>query len=164
MSKITKKIMKNQLKWVGLGLITVLVILQFFQPDRSNKLSDPKMELLSLVPASAEVANLLERACQDCHSNKTVYPWYSYISPLSFWIKDHVDDGKKHFNMSEFGTYPVKKAAHKLEEGFEVIEKGEMPMESYTWMHPEARLSAAEKKVLIQWFKDSYAAAEQKTE
>jgi hypothetical protein len=66
--------------------------------------------------------------------------------------------------MSEFGTYPAKKAAHKLEEGFEVIENGEMPMDSYTWMHPEAKLTDAEKKVLINWFKASYAAAEAKIE
>jgi hypothetical protein len=159
-----QKDMKNQLKWVGFGLLAVLVILQFFQTDKPNKETDPKMELLSIVPASAEVADLLERACQDCHSNKTKYPWYSYIAPVSFWVTHHIDDGKKHFNMSEFGTYPAKKAAHKLEEGFEVIENGEMPMDSYTWMHPEAKLTDAEKKVLINWFKASYAAAEAKIE
>ncbi|MFN5789580.1 MAG: heme-binding domain-containing protein, partial [Bacteroidota bacterium] len=81
--------MKNQLKWVGFGLLAVLVILQFFQTDKTNKETDPNMELLSLVPASAEVADLLERACQDCHSNKTKYPWYSYIAPVSFWVKHH---------------------------------------------------------------------------
>jgi hypothetical protein len=159
-----QKDMKNQLKWVGFGLLAVLVILQFFQTDKTNKETDPKMELLSIVPASAEVADLLERACQDCHSNKTKYPWYSYIAPVSFWVTHHIDDGKKHFNMSEFGTYPPKKAAHKLEEGFEVIENGEMPMDSYTWMHPEAKLTDTEKKVLINWFKASYAAAEAKIE
>ena len=63
--------MKNQLKWVGFGLLAVLVILQFFQTDKTNKETDPNMELLSLVPASAEVADLLERACKDCHTNKT---------------------------------------------------------------------------------------------
>jgi len=156
--------MSSQLKWVGYGLLTVLVVLQFFQTDKTKEKTDPSMELLSIVPASAEIADLLERACQDCHSNESKYPWYSYIAPISFLVQHHIDDGKKHFNMSAFGTYPAKKAAHKLEEGSEVIASGEMPMNSYTWMHPEAKLTDAEKKVLINWFKASYAAAEAKIE
>jgi hypothetical protein len=92
----------------------------------------------------------------DCHSNHTDYPWYSNIFPLNVWIDDHVKDGRKHLNFSEWGTYEPKKQAHKMEECFEEIEKGEMPMESYTFIHAEARLDENQRKLLVDWFKNQY--------
>jgi len=152
--------MRKSWKWAAGGLLGLLLFLQFFQPDKTPPPSDENLDMLSRLPADAKVAGLLERACQDCHSHKTKYPWYSYLAPVSFWIANHIEDGRKHFNMSVFGTYPPKKAAHKLEEGYEVLESHEMPMDSYTWLHPEARLTEEERRVLSLWFRKQYAAAE----
>lgn len=80
-----------------------------------------------------------------------MYPWYSNVQPLAWWINDHVKEGKGEFNYSEFTTYSPKRARHKLEEVAEQVNEHEMPLNSYTWIHAEARLTDAERKVLTDW-------------
>ena len=92
---------------------------------------------------------ILKTNCYDCHSNHTVYPWYAEIAPVSFWLADHVKDGKKHFNVSDWESYSAKRKDHKLEELFEEVERGEMPLDSYTWIH--GNISEDEQKILMQW-------------
>jgi hypothetical protein len=96
----------------------------------------------------------MKAACYDCHSNQSTYPWYTNIQPVGWFVKDHIEDGKKHLNFSEFGTYTAKKQAHKLEECGEMIEKGEMPLSSYTIIHKEAVLTEAQQTSLVNYFKE----------
>ena len=103
---------------------------------------------------SDEIASKIKASCYDCHSNVSEYPWYSNIQPVGWFLKHHIDDGKKHLNFSEFGTYSPKKQAHKLEESYELIEKGEMPLSSYTLIHKDAVLTEAEQATLIAYFKE----------
>ena len=94
---------------------------------------------------------ILERACYDCHSNHTRYPWYAEIQPLGWWLADHVKEGKAHLNFSTFGTYPAKRQTRKLEELIEEVEGGNMPLGSYKLTHTDARLTPAEIKALTDW-------------
>jgi hypothetical protein len=87
----------------------------------------------------------------DCHSNNTIYPWYSHIQPAAWWMNNHVKDGKKDLNFDEFLTYTKKKQFKKMEETIELVKEGEMPLKSYTWIHNDAKLTEAEKTALTDW-------------
>jgi hypothetical protein len=102
-------------------------------------------------PVPADVENILQRACYDCHSNATTYPWYANLQPVGWWLERHVRDGKRHLNFSEFASYSAKRATRKLEETVDLVRKHQMPLDSYTWMHHDARLSDAEIKTLADW-------------
>lgn len=138
-------------KKILIGLVIVLVILQFIRPERniSTAASANDIRVTHAVPAN--VLSVLKRACYDCHSNNTNYPWYTNIQPVGWWMQHHVNEGKEELNFSEFGTYSAKKAAHKLEETAEMVEEKEMPLESYTWIHKDAKLSADEIKLVADW-------------
>jgi hypothetical protein len=83
-----------------------------------------------------------------------VYPWYTNIAPFSFWIKQHINEARRHLNFSEWGTYNDKRAHHKLEENYEMVLEGHMPLPSYTWMHSEAIITDADRKSLATWFQN----------
>jgi hypothetical protein len=99
----------------------------------------------------ADVQKILRRACYDCHSNATVYPWYAEIQPFGWWLTTHVNDGKRHLNFSEFGTYTLKRSVSKLEQISDEVSQHAMPLPSYTWVHSEARLTTTEIKQLTDW-------------
>ena len=142
------------MKKILIALLVVLVVLQFFQIDKTNPETDINQDFLTIHNPPAEIASTMKAACYDCHSNKSVYPWYSNIQPIGWYLKDHIEEGKEHLNFSEFGTYTAKKQAHKLEECYELIEKGEMPLSSYTIIHKEAVLSETQQTELVSYFKE----------
>lgn len=137
--------MNKYLKYGLGGIVALLVILQFIPVEMSNP------PVTSEMPVNSEVKTVLKRACYDCHSNETVWPWYSKIAPVSFLVAYDVNDGRKHLNFSTWGEYKAKKKNHKLEELVEEVESDAMPMDAYVFMHPETALSAEEKAMLISW-------------
>lgn len=139
------------LKKIALLLLIALVAIQFIRPDRN--LSDEPYDSAFLVETNPpkEVLETLRSSCYDCHSNQTQYPWYFNVSPVSFWIADHIEHGKGHFNVSDWSSYKVDKKEHKLEEVVEMMESAEMPLPEYTWTHKEARLTVDQKQALIEW-------------
>ncbi|MBO6792787.1 MAG: heme-binding domain-containing protein [Balneolaceae bacterium] len=139
---------------IAFGLLAVLVILQFFQIDKTNPVSNPANDFMNIANPPEEVATILKTACYDCHSNNTRYPWYTNIQPVAWWIKDHIDHGRSELNFSEFGTYSQRRADHKLEESAEYILSEEMPLPSFTWAHAEARLTDEERTFLADWFEE----------
>lgn len=141
------------LKNIAIFLIFLLLIIQSFRIDKTTQPIDAEKDFISLTSANVEVTNTLKIACYDCHSNQPTYPWYTNIAPFSWWVKHHTDEGSHHLNFSEWGTYSEKHRNHKLEECVEMIEEGEMPLESYTWMHKEAKLTDAQKLQLVEFFK-----------
>lgn len=141
-------------KKILFGLATILIVLQFFQINKENPTTDPSLDFMAMYPPSEEVASILKTACYDCHSNKTVYPWYTYTQPLGWWVGDHIDHGRDELNFSEFGNYNPRRADHKLEEGIEYVEEKEMPLPSYTWAHWDADLTDSEREMLIAWFRE----------
>jgi hypothetical protein len=104
------------------------------------------------------VKNALAVACNDCHSNNTRYPWYSSIQPVSWFLANHVNDGKRHLNFDEFLSYEPKRMDHKMEELIESQEEGWMPISSYTLIHKDAILNADQKKAIIDYAKEVKAA------
>ncbi len=102
---------------------------------------------------SPATRDLAKRACFDCHSNETVWPWYSNIAPVSWLIQRDTDEGRRHLNFSEWQVAGSR--IREVGEIYGVILEGEMPPFQYLPMHPEARLSAAEKQALIDGLKKS---------
>jgi len=137
------------LKRILLILAIVFVAAQFVRPDFAN----PPVDEAKVLRAPANVQAILDRSCADCHSNRTVYPWYSRITPVSWWLAKHIRNGRREVNFDEIGGYSAKKAAHKMQEICEQVEKGEMPLESYLPLHPAAKLSEADRKTLCDWAK-----------
>lgn len=145
------------LKKIALFLLVILIGLQFYRPEQNDLPGDYMADFITETNPSQDVKMLLEQSCYDCHSNHTEYPWYNTIAPVSYWIADHVEDGKKHLNFSEWSTYELKKKDHKLEELIEEVEKDKMPLKEYTWTHEKARLTAEQKAALIDWAKRTRA-------
>lgn len=139
------------LKKIAITLLVAFVVIQFFRPAQNKSLGNhTKVFIVETNPPEA-VRVVLEQTCYDCHSNNTNYPWYINVAPVSFWISDHVKDGKKHLNFSDWESYSDKKKAHKLEEVIETLEEGEMPLQEYTWIHEEAILTESQKSMVKEW-------------
>ncbi len=135
-----------------MALIILLLLLQFIRIERDNPSVDPDQDAMLLLQAPAEIASMIRRACYDCHSHHSVYPWYTHLAPISFWIKRHINKGRQHLNFSTWGAYSRERAHHKLEECYEEVLEGHMPLPSYIWMHQEAKLTPAERRDLAEWF------------
>jgi uncharacterized membrane protein len=138
------------IKKILIGLLIALVVIQFIRPER-NLSGDTKNDISTKYPMPDSVKAIVTKACADCHSNKTAYPWYASIQPLSFWLADHVNEGKSEMNFNEFASYRIAKQNHKLEEVIEQVKEGEMPLKSYTLIHKEADLTEAERVILTKW-------------
>jgi hypothetical protein len=145
--------MKKYLKWTAFALLSLLLVLQFFQINKSNPEIKSGEDFLVINKTEATTAKLIKDACYDCHSYETKYPWYTYVVPLSWWIKNHIVNGRKELNFSTWSTYSAKKADHKLEESIEMIEEKKMPLKSYVIAHSEAKLSPEKIKQLGDYFR-----------
>ncbi len=142
------------IKKILIGFLVILFIIQFIRPDK-NESNDVKAAISTKYQVPEEVDHLLKVSCNDCHSNKTVYPWYGNIQPIAWWLDDHIRDGKRNLNFSEFTKLPIAVQHHKFEEIIEEVEEHEMPLESYTYLglHQEADLTAAQRKTIMNWAK-----------
>ncbi len=140
---------KKTVKVILVLALIALVAIQFIRPEKNNDGYKSVALFESETKPSGKVATILKENCYDCHSNQTQYPWYAEVAPFSLWLNNHIEDGKKHFNVSEWSNYSIKKKEHKLEELVEMVEEGEMPLWSYTIIH--GNLSKDDKKLLLQW-------------
>jgi hypothetical protein len=143
------------LKKILIGLLVVLVLIQFFRPEKNDS-NDLTLDVSTKYKVPEDVSQILRVACNDCHSNKTNYPWYAQIQPVAWWLNDHVTEGKEHLNFSNFTQLPIAVQNHKFEEVIEVIDENEMPLESYTYLglHPEAKLTEDQKTTLKNWARE----------
>lgn len=139
---------KKPIRILLLVLLVAFVAIQFIPVDRSNPTSNPQEEFFNLVTIDPEAGSMLKKACFDCHSNYTRYPWYSYVAPVSFILADHVKEGREELNFSQWATYSEKKKAHKLEECIEALREGWMPLEGYVALHSEADLTKEQREML----------------
>jgi hypothetical protein len=141
-------------KKILIGLLVVFVLAQFVKPQK-NLGNNRQNDIATKYNVPENIDKILQNACNDCHSNKTSYPWYANIQPIAWWLNHHVSDGKKHLNFSEFTLKPIAVQNHKLEEVIETVEKHEMPLNSYTYfgLHPEAKLNQEQRNQLITWAK-----------
>lgn len=139
------------IKKIGLGLFVLLAAAQFVRPAKNLSTGLGPNDITRQHAVPAQVLGVLEKACYDCHSNHTRYPWYAEVQPVRWWLDSHIKDGKRHLNFSEFGTYAAKRAGKKLDEIVDEVELRHMPLRSYVWMHAEARLTPEEIKLLAGW-------------
>lgn len=149
--------MKKALKLAAIALVIAFIGLQFFQIDKTNPPITDTETLEAAVAVPPDVALILGRSCNDCHTNKTIYPWYANIQPAGWFLKDHIDEGKKELNLSKFNTFETKRKLKKLEEICEQVETTEMPLPSYLWIHRDAALTETERKALCDWTRTSIA-------
>lgn len=139
------------LKKTFLALLVVFVAAQFWRPARNLSSAPTPNDINVKHPTPASVQALLKRACYDCHSNNTRYPWYAEVQPVRWWLERHIHKAKEDLNFSEFGSYAPKRATRRLEALADEVADKRMPLPSYTWMHPEARLTPDEIKLLVDW-------------
>ncbi len=143
--------MKRILKIVVIVFVGAFIAAQFFRPDRTNPPIVQVETLEATTDVPDNVAQILKRSCKDCHSNQTIYPWYSNLTPFSWLLKNHIDEGRAELNFSVWNTYDAKKKSRKLDEICDQVSSGEMPHSQYLWIHRDAILSDDDKKLLCDW-------------
>lgn len=143
--KIPREMLKKWLKLGGLALVVLLVLAQFVPVERTNPPVGDEIE------APPEVMAVLQRSCYDCHSNETVWPAYSRVAPISWLVVHDVNEGRSGVNYSEWGALSEEDKLHLLEETWEEVEEGKMPLKKYTLLHQDARLSESDLATLRDW-------------
>lgn len=134
-----------------LFLLVGLIVIQFIHPKR-NKSEGPQTNYIgNSFAIPGDVKNILAKACNDCHSNNTNYPWYSKLQPVDWWMDKHVRNGKKDLNFDEYTHKSLRYQYRKMEEIIDLVKEGEMPLNSYTWVHKDAKLSNDEKNKIYNW-------------
>ena len=146
MNKTAKKIL--------IGLLIIFVIIQLIPANRPDTNTDLSNDLITTENVPDEVAAILHKACYDCHSNQTRYPWYSYVAPVSWLVAKDTREGREELNFSEWNTLSKRKKIKILDEMGEEVEEGEMPMKIYTIIHRDANLMDQERETLINWTKE----------
>jgi len=141
----------NIAKKFCLLLLIVFIIAQFFGPKKNDGSLESVTAFLKETKPPENVKAILTESCFDCHSNATRYPWYSNITPVNYWMADHVEHGTKHFNVSTWEGTLVKRKDHKMEELIEFVELKKMPLPSYIWTHSDAKLSDKQIKDMLKW-------------
>ena len=144
--------MKIRKSYIVSTLLILLIGIQFIRPARnySQAISEHSLGRLYEIPDT--LSWVLQKACFDCHSNNTRYPWYSNVQPFGWMLANHIRKGKTDLNFDEFGTYSTRKQKNKLKAIVNEIRDNKMPLRSYTWLHKDARLNEKEKQLLINWF------------
>ncbi|WP_159519450.1 heme-binding domain-containing protein [Sunxiuqinia indica] len=142
--------MRKILKVLLVVVVVALIVIQFIQPEK-NEGGIETNHLLKQEQVPAEISAILTNACLDCHSNQTTYLWYHQVAPVSFFINNHIHEGKSELNLSDWGTMDILDKIGTMEDIAKEVEEGKMPLKSYTLIHPKARLSDQERKTLIDW-------------
>jgi hypothetical protein len=149
--------MKRALKIIVVVLFIGFVVIQFIRPDMTNPPVVAEQTLEASVQVPENVAAILKRSCADCHTNNTIFPWYSKIQPAAWFQMSHINDGRRHLNLSEWAKLEDRRKKRKLEEVCEQVESREMPLPSYLWLHWDAKMSDEEIKILCDWTKAEVA-------
>jgi len=150
-ANIEMKTVWKIVKWLLISLVCLFILIQLKRPARTNPAVDESQTIEAHTQMPPQVKDILDRSCRDCHSNKTEWPWYTNVAPLSWWITDHVNQGRKQLNLSEWGKLDKDRQDKKLRQICDEVEDGAMPLPSYLPMHPKAKLSEQDKKTLCDW-------------
>jgi hypothetical protein len=146
--------MKKALCFTGLGFLLAFGAVQFIPAPRNAGAAEGPKSLVVREKVPGEVKAMLQRACYDCHSNDTKYPWYAAVQPVAWWLNQHVTDGKAAVNFSDFARYDTKHTVRKLQAVADEVRDHGMPLASYRLIHREARLTDAEIALLAKWAED----------
>ena len=140
-----------KMKRILLLLLGIVVLIQFIPSNLPDVTFENPNDLLANNDVPENIESLLRTSCYDCHSNETVYPWYSYVAPVSYLISKDTREGREHLNFSEWEKMDAIEKAEALDDMAEEVEEGEMPMKIYPIMHSNARLSDADRNALAEW-------------
>jgi len=143
--------MKKILKSIAIVFVVAFIAIQFYRPDQMNPPIIEAETLEATVQVPENISTILSRSCNDCHSNKTVYPWYARITPSNWLLASHIEEGRNELNFSVWATYEARKKKRKLDEICEQVESGAMPYDQYRWIHRDAILTGDDKKLLCDW-------------
>jgi hypothetical protein len=143
--------MNRIMRWTSSAVILGAAAIQFVRPARTNPVTVPERTLAANVDVTPEARAVLDRSCRDCHSNDTRWPWYSNVAPVSWFVIDHVNHGRRHLNFSDWAKYPPDETEQLLKNTCAFARKGSMPLPSYLWAHRDARLSDADVLALCEW-------------
>ncbi len=138
-------------KWIAIALACVFAVAQLWRPARTNPTIDQSQTIQASLQMYPQVTGIIDRSCRDCHSNETRWPWYTNVAPVSWFIVDHVNEGRKEMNLSEWGRYDRDRHRRLLRDMCELVEDGAMPLGTYIPLHAGSTLSADDKKVFCEW-------------
>lgn len=138
--------------WMAVLVVAIVLVIQVIPVERNVSTVPPGQSFEKTEKVPANVAAILKVSCYDCHSNNTRYPWYSELQPGAWFMARHIKKGKEELNFDEFNNYSKRRKKAKIKSIISQIEKDEMPLKSYRMMHGNARLSADEKKELLDFF------------
>jgi hypothetical protein len=139
------------LKWLVILVAVAFVVIQFKRPSRANPPVNEAQTIYAQTQMTPQVSAILERSCRDCHSNKTVWPWYTNVSPISWFVADHVEHGRADLNFSVWGTYDQRRKGRRLQQMCDLASDGSMPLSSYTPLHRGSKPSPEDVKTLCAW-------------
>lgn len=140
--------MKKIIFWVA----AIFLGIQLIPVDRENKPVNKNDNFVDIHKTPENIRIILKNACYDCHSNETKYPNYSYIAPISWTIKDHINEGRNHLNFSEWGSYNKELRQNAIEKTISTVHNLEMPLPSYIGYHPKANLTTKQRETMEQYF------------
>ena len=132
-------------------LLAALILIQFIRPPKNISKSIGVNDITTKYFIPDDVQHILKASCYDCHSNNTRYPWYCNFQPFDWWITGHITEGKKELNFDEFNNRSLRYKYHKLESTVDEVKEDHMPLNSYLWIHKDAKLTEDEKSKLINW-------------
>ena len=138
--------------WLAVLVVAIVLVIQVIPVERNVSTVPPGQSFEKTEKVPANVAAILKVSCYDCHSNNTRYPWYSELQPGAWFMAQHIKKGRDELNFDEFNNYSKRRKKAKIKSIISQIEKDEMPLRSYRMMHGNARLSADEKKELLDFF------------
>jgi len=150
-SKRNLILLKKKLKYLVLVLVIGFVGIQFIPSDLNQSKIVPKEDIIKFYKPQEEIISLLKNSCYDCHSNNTVYPWYSKLQPISWLLESHIAEAKDELNFNEFNAYSKRKQKAKLKSIMSQLEDDVMPLKSYVLMHSNAKLTDNDKAIIIAW-------------
>lgn len=133
-------------------ILGVFILIQFIRPEK-NVSGDKANHISTIIDIPNDVNEILKTSCSDCHSNRTLYPWYSEIAPISWYLASHVNDGKEHLNFSEWASYNKDQRKHILNDLQEELEDQKMPLKSYLIIHKDAEMTKNQYETLLNWVK-----------
>ncbi len=133
------------------SLFVFFLAIQAIRPLKNNGNPGGPADITKIVKVPDSVMSILKKSCYDCHSNYTSYPWYDKITPVNWWLTNHINEGKRNLNFTNFGDNTPRKMKKKLEEIAQTVEKNQMPLNSYLWIHKNAGLNATEKQMIADW-------------
>ena len=135
----------------GVGILALLFLLAFVHPFGNARVADRRKQLMSSAEIGAPVLDVLQRSCQNCHSERTIWPAYSHVAPISWLVEKDVQEGRSHWNMSKWDQYSIEDREHILSQIGPMVRNRKMPLPQYLLLHPEAKLSDADRELLYQW-------------